>query len=58
MSGLLSGFLNGLRKSFSGKDFLRDIYKCNVCGEPSFFGSCLKCETDDAYRRSNKKDER
>jgi hypothetical protein len=55
MPWLLSGFLNGLRKSFSGKDFLRDVYKCKVCNEPSFFGSCLKCETDDAYRRSNAK---
>ena len=53
MPWLLSGFLNGLRKSFSGKDFLRDVYKCEICGKPSFFGSCLKCETDDAYRRSN-----
>ncbi len=55
---IVSNFINGLRKSFSGKDYLREINQCNSCGRPSFFGSCLKCETDDAYRRSNEKDVR
>lgn len=55
---ILTNFINGLRKSFSGKDYLRDIHQCDKCGQPSFFGSCLKCETDDAYRRSNEKDVR
>ena len=55
MSWLLSGFIKGLKKSFSGRDFLRDINQCDKCGSPSFFDSCLKCETDDAYRGWNKK---
>ena len=58
MSWLLSGFIKGLKKSFSGRDFLRDINQCDKCGSPSFFDSCLKCETDDAYRGWNKKNER
>lgn len=51
---ILTNFINGLRKSFSGKDYLREINQCEKCGKPSFFGSCLKCETDEAYRESNK----
>jgi hypothetical protein len=43
-------FYSGLKKSFSGKDYLRDINECDKCGKPSFFSSCLKCETDEAYR--------
>ena len=58
MSWLLSGFIKGLKKSFSGRDFLRDINQCDKCGSPSFFDSCLKCETDDAYRGWNKNNER
>jgi len=58
MSWLLSGFLNGLKKSFSGRDFLRDINQCEKCGKPSFFSSCLKCEVDDAYKGWNKQNER
>ena len=52
---LIRNFINGLKKSFSGKDFLREINQCDKCGNPSFFDSCLKCETDDAYRGWNKK---
>ena len=55
MSWLLSGFIKGLKKSFSGRDYLRDINQCDKCGSPSFFDSCLKCETDEAYRGWNKK---
>jgi hypothetical protein len=58
MSWLLSGFIKGLKKSFSGRDYLRDINQCDKCGSPSFFDSCLKCETDEAYRGWNKKNER
>jgi hypothetical protein len=50
----IKGFINGLKKSFSGKDYLREINQCDKCGKPSFFGSCLKCETDEAYRGWNK----
>ena len=48
-------FINGLKKSFDGKDYLREINRCNKCDNPSFFGTCLKCETDEAYRGWNKK---
>jgi len=47
---MIRGFINGLKKSFSGKDYLRNINQCDKCGKPSFFKSCLKCETDEAYR--------
>jgi hypothetical protein len=47
---LFEGFINGLKKSFSGKDYLREINKCNKCTKPSFFSTCLKCEMDEAYR--------
>ena len=58
MSWLLSGFLTGLKKSFSGRDFLRNVNQCVNCGKPSFFSTCLKCETDDAYKGWNKDNER
>jgi len=48
--GIISNFIKGLKKSFSGRDYLREINQCNKCGKPSFFKSCLKCETDEAYR--------
>jgi hypothetical protein len=47
---LLEGFINGLKKSFSGKDYLRDINQCDKCGKPSFFDKCLLCETEDEFR--------
>ena len=50
MLSIITGFINGLKKSFSGKDYLRNINQCDKCGKPSFFKSCLKCETDEAYR--------
>ena len=42
-------------KSFSGEDYLREVDRCRLCGKPAFFGTCLKCETDDAYRGWGKK---
>jgi hypothetical protein len=54
--GFLTGFIEGLRKSFGGRDYLRDINQCDMCGRPSFFSSCLKCEMDEAYRGWNAKD--
>ena len=53
--GIVSNFIKGLKKSFNGKDYLRDINQCDKCGKLSFFSSCLKCETDEAYRGWNKK---
>ena len=55
---MIKEFINGLRKSFSGKDYLRDINQCDKCGRPSFFATCLKCETDEAYRGWEKKNEK
>ncbi len=52
--GFLSGFIQGLKKSFSGRDYLRNVDLCNTCGKPSFFSSCLKCEMDEAYKGWNK----
>ena len=46
----IHNFIGGLKKSFSGKDYLREINQCDKCGKPSFFNSCLKCETEEAYR--------
>jgi hypothetical protein len=55
---ILTNFINGLRKSFDGKDYLRNIPQCDQCGKPSFCVTCQFCETNDAYRRNNKKDVR
>ena len=52
---LIGNFMKGLRKSFDGKDYLRDLNRCNECGKPSYFSTCLKCEVDGAYRGWNKK---
>lgn len=58
MFDILKGFVTGLKKSFSGKDYLREISQCDTCGKPSFFANCLKCETDEAYRGWGKKNEK
>ena len=31
--GIFSNFINGLYKSFSGKDYLREIYQCEKCAK-------------------------
>ena len=54
MSEFLRNFVLGLKKSFSGKDYLRDINQCDKCGKPSFFDSCLYCKTKEDYEKSNK----
>ena len=46
----IHNFIGGLKKSFSGKDYVREITKCLHCGKPSFFDYCLKCEVEEAYR--------
>jgi hypothetical protein len=51
-----TNFFAGLKKSFSGRDFLREINQCDKCGRPSFMYRCLKCETDEAYRGWNRED--
>ena len=47
---IFTNFINGLKKSFDGKDHLRQINNCKSCGKPSFFSTCLKCEMDETYR--------
>ena len=54
-TNLLTNFINGLRKSFDGKDHLRALNKCKSCGKPSFFHTCLKCEMDETYKGWDKK---
>ena len=50
-------FCRGLKKSFSGKDYLRNINQCYKCGKASFFGNtCLQCETENAFGTFNKKE--
>lgn len=48
--GIFSNFINGLYKSFSGEDYLREIYQCEKCAKPSFTNMCQFCETTKAYR--------
>jgi hypothetical protein len=47
---MFKGFIDGLKKSFSGKTFTRELNTCSKCSKPSFFSTCLKCEVDEAYR--------
>ena len=49
---MFEGFIDGLKKSFSGKDHLRKINKCVKCGDPSYSDLCLKCEVEDVYKKS------
>jgi len=49
MCELIMNFFRNIKKSFDGKNRLRHINQCHVCGKPSFFDSCLACETSDAY---------
>ena len=49
---MFKGFIDGLKKSFSGKDHLRNINKCSNSGDPSYSDLCLKCEVEDVYKKS------
>ena len=55
MCKIIMNFLKQLKKSFDGKDYLREINQCHYCGKPSFFSTCLMCETNDAYEGWEKK---
>ena len=46
---VITKFINGLRKSFDGKDHLRDIYQCDTCGKPSWSNQCQICQLKDVY---------
>jgi hypothetical protein len=52
---LITNFIKGLKKSFSGKQYLRVLNTCDMCGKDSFMYRCLKCEMDEVYRGFNKK---
>jgi len=54
---IFDNFIKGLKKSFDGKQHLREINTCRRCNKPCFFDSCLKCEVDDVYKEHNKKDD-
>jgi len=47
---LITNFINGLKKSFSGNQYTRKLNKCAICGKDSFFNTCLSCEMDEAYK--------
>lgn len=46
---MLRNFLKGLRKSFDGKDYLREVHRCKDCGEKSWSIQCQVCEMKDVY---------
>jgi len=54
--GILSNFFKGLKKSFDGKDHLREIHQCELCGKPSWSLWCQWCELKANYDKSNKID--
>ena len=47
---IFTNFIKGLKKSFDGKDHFISLKTCKLCGKPSFFSTCLKCEMDETYR--------
>ena len=55
---MIYNFIRGLKKSFSGKDYLRDINQCKICGKPSFTNICLYCKTKQDYEKKEKEDKR
>ena len=48
--GIFTNFIKGLKKSFDGKDHLREIYQCAICGKPSWSSWCQWCELEFKYR--------
>ena len=52
---IFRNFINGLKKSFDGKDYLRNIPQCDRCDKPSFCVTCQFCETTEAYEREKNK---
>lgn len=48
-----TNFINGLKKSFSGKDYLRDLHQCDICAKPSFSAWCQWCEVKKRYEDSD-----
>ena len=52
---ILTRFFNGLKKSFDGKDYLREINKCEICYEPSYTNICGYCRTKSHYKISEER---
>jgi len=55
---IVSNFIRGLKKSFNGKDYLRELNKCKVCNKPAFTNICLYCKTKQDYEKKEKEDKR
>lgn len=55
---IITNFINGLRKSFDGKDHLREINQCEKCGRPAFTNVCGYCRTESHYKISEKQERR
>ena len=49
---IFTNFINGLRKSFSGKQYTRDLNVCVTCGEPAFTNMCGYCRSVSHYKIS------
>lgn len=50
--GLFSGFIDGLKKSFSGERYGREIGTCLTCGNKAYFiDKCLYCGTAEVYKK-------
>jgi hypothetical protein len=52
---ILTNFINGLRKSFDGKDYLREINQCKTCKNPAYTSVCLYCSTVSDYKAAEDK---
>lgn len=49
------GFIKGLKKSFSGKDYLREPNVCVECSLPAFGSRCQFCILKKLYAQETKK---
>ncbi len=48
--GILTGFIDGLKKSFSGEKYTSELGICDVCNKLAFcIDRCLYCSTKDVY---------
>jgi hypothetical protein len=49
MYKIIIEFIKKLKRSLDEKNYLINTNQCNMCGKPSFFNTCLKCEINEAY---------
>lgn len=53
---MFENFVKGLKKSFSGQEYLRELSNCEICGNKSYLEKiCLYCSTKEAYRQSEER---